>query len=115
MQDGNSVTYNKQDQTPKAYIEVGGSKIYLDGTLEKYDPATSAWGEVAYAINAGDYRVTVAEISQGTGNYFLAQTVCNFTVDKYEISDIILPKTYSLTTATPPQSRCTLSARTTKG
>ncbi|MDE7083182.1 MAG: hypothetical protein K2O89_05745 [Clostridia bacterium] len=90
VQNGNSVTYNKQDQAPKAYIEVGGSKIYLDGTLEWYDAANGNWTEVAYAINAGEYRVTVDAVQPNTGNYFFASAVNEFTVSKYELSAIYL-------------------------
>ncbi len=92
VQTGGSVTFNKQDQAPKAYFEVGGEKVYLESKLEKYDAANDAWNEVAYALNAGSYRVTVEAIAQGTGNWFVAETVNTFTVSKFEISEVYLTK-----------------------
>ncbi len=90
VQNGNSVTYNKNDQAPKAYIEVGGEKVYLDAKLEWYDATNGAWTEVPYAINAGNYRVTVDEIATGTGNYFLSSAQNEFTIDKFQLSEIYL-------------------------
>lgn len=92
VQDGNSVTYNKQNQMPKPYIEVGGEKIYLTGTLEKYDDVNEEWYEAAYAINAGNFRFTTEEIAAGTGNYFVASAVNNFTIDRYELSSVYLTR-----------------------
>ncbi|MDE5666891.1 MAG: hypothetical protein K2I29_01480, partial [Clostridia bacterium] len=98
VQDGNSVVYNKIDQAPKAYIMIDGEKVYLDGKLEKYDPTTSTWSEVAYAINAGNFRLTVAEVASGSGNYFYSESVNSFTISRYELTAIYLTQnvfTYS--------------------
>jgi len=88
VQDGNSVTYSKQDNAPKAYIEVGGNKVYLEVKLQS--EINGVWTDVNYAINAGAYKAKVEAVVSGTGNYYFAEAEISFTVSKFELSEIYL-------------------------
>jgi len=90
VQNGGSVTYDKQNNAPKAYIEVDGEKVYLDVTLQKQEAGGSQWTNTTHAIIAGKYKAIVNAAT--SGNYTYAQSEIEFEVKPYELSAIYLTR-----------------------